>query len=188
MKMYDVKRFFTIDAHFASEDWVKDYPLVNVSVMDLLVDKAREIGYKDLRLVGPDDSVERRAIDLGIPIKVIEKERINSFESEQRMPPDIEKFLEGYDVMEIDDLIETGNTMKKAGKFFRACGPRNLGAAATHIRREEGLKFLEEKEQYTDAKGIFDHIIVSNTIDNPYTIFLGVDVTERVAQTLFKYM
>jgi phosphoribosylpyrophosphate synthetase len=188
MKMYGVKRFFTIDAHFAGEEWVKDYPLVNVSVMDLLVNKAREVGYKDLVLVGPDESAERRAIDLGIPMKVVEKHRINSYKSDMNVPEDIEKFIEGKDALEIDDVIETGNTLKKAGKLFMKCHPKRLGAAATHLRMTEGYKFLEEKEDYDEARKIFDEIIISNTIDTPYSIFIGVDVTDRVAQTLFKYM
>ncbi|HJW96615.1 MAG TPA: phosphoribosyltransferase family protein, partial [archaeon] len=188
MKMYDVKRFFTIDAHFAGEEWTKDYPIVNVSVMDLLVDKAREIGYKDLALIGPDEGVERRAIDLGVPIKIIEKERINSYKNEHKMPADIQQFVEGKDALAIDDVIETGRTLKTSGKLLRTCRPRRLGSAATHLRMTEGLKYIQEKEDYLEAKEIFDHIIVSNTIDTPYTIFLGVDVTERVAQTLFKHM
>jgi phosphoribosylpyrophosphate synthetase len=167
--MYGVDMFFTIDAHFAGEDWIKEYPFVNVSAKNVLLEKAREKGYENPEVIGPDEGTLRRA-----GVEGMNKKRVNSRKSEMELPPEIIKKIRDRDVIVLDDVIETGGTLKKCGDYIREY-VNKMGAAATHLRLKEG---------FVRNVSIYDDVIVANTIDTPYA---SVNVTDLVADTLFRH-
>jgi phosphoribosylpyrophosphate synthetase len=171
MQMYGVDRFFTIDAHFAGEDWTRDYPLKNVSALPMLMEKAESQGYRDMIIIGPDEGTMRRN-----GLRGLKKKRLDSYNTKAEICKELADELEGKHVGMADDVLETGGTMFRAGEVVRRCNPERLGALITHMRLEQGYVRLIE--------GPFDNVYVTNTIDNAYA---SVNVAPLVADTLKKH-
>jgi len=171
VNMYGVDQFFTIDGHFIGEEWTKEYPIIDVNALPLLKEKAESQGYKDMIVIGPDEGTLRRT-----GLRGLKKKRLNSYDTEAEICKELAEEIEDRDVLVNDDLLETGGTLYRAGETIRKCKPSRLGAAATHMRLDEGYIKL--------AQGPYDDVYVTNTIDNA---FANVNVTTLVAETLNKH-
>ncbi|MEM7815763.1 MAG: phosphoribosyltransferase family protein [Candidatus Aenigmatarchaeota archaeon] len=174
-KLYGAKRFFALDVHYEGEEWTRDYDIVYTSVIDLLISKAYEDGYRDLIWVAPDSGMARRARHRGIDVLSMKKTRLNSRETIVDCPAELKKILKGKSVGVIDDLLGTGGTMYKAGEKLKECEVEESIACVPHLRLTEGYKRIEE---------IFSDIYVSNSIKNDYS---KVDITDRVAETIYNH-
>ncbi len=177
-KFYGTRRFFQVDVHYEAEPWTKDYDLVHTTVIDLLEEKSLADDYKDCVDVGADGGMARRAKERGKDLLALKKTRISNYETIVECPLFVRQAVMGKRVKVFDDLIGTGGTMRKAARALKECGAEELIAVIPHLRLEEGYSAIEP---------LFKAIYVSNSIDNPYTIRNGVDVTDRVAKTLLEH-
>jgi ribose-phosphate pyrophosphokinase len=149
--------------------------LHEVSAVDAL---AREAGryLKTPVVVGPDSESERwakRAAELlNSSYDVLEKHRISPKEIEIR-PKTLD--VRGRDVLIIDDIVSTGDTIKKVIESLRAKGASRIAAAFTH-----GVLSGEDA-----AAGLYragaTYLISTNTINNEFS---RVDVGPVIAQKL----
>ncbi|HTY90218.1 MAG TPA: ribose-phosphate diphosphokinase [Methanocella sp.] len=146
-----------------------------VSAVDAL---AKESGryLKKPVVVGPDAESERwakRAAELlDSHYDVLEKNRISPTEIEIR-PKTLD--VKGQDVLIIDDIVSTGDTIKKVVESLRAKGANKIAAAFTH-----GVLSGEDA-----AAGLYragaTYLISTNTINNEFS---RVDVGPVIAQKL----
>lgn len=149
--------------------------LHEVSAVDALAKEAGRFLNKPV-VVGPDSESERwakRAADLlGSNYDVLEKRRISPKEIEIR-PKTMD--VKGRDVLIIDDIVSTGDTIKKVIESLRAGGANKIAAAFTH-----GVLSGEDA-----AAGLYragaDYLVSANTINNEFS---RVDVGPIIAGKL----
>ncbi len=149
--------------------------LHEVSAVDALAKEAGRYLNKPV-VVGPDSESERwakRAAELlDSSYDVLEKHRISPKEIEIR-PKTLD--VRGRDVLIIDDIVSTGDTIKKVIESLRAKGANRIAAAFTH-----GVLSGEDA-----AAGLYragaTYLISTNTINNEFS---RVDVGPVIAQKL----
>jgi ribose-phosphate pyrophosphokinase len=149
--------------------------LHEVSAVDSLAKEAGRFLKRPV-VVGPDSESERwakRAAELlGSHYDVLEKHRISPKEIEIR-PKTVD--VKGQDVLIIDDIVSTGDTIKKVIESLRAKGANKIAAAFTH-----GVLSGEDA-----AAGLYragaDYLVSANTINNEFS---RVDVGPVIAQKL----
>jgi ribose-phosphate pyrophosphokinase len=149
--------------------------LYEVSAVDALAMEAGRFLKKPV-VVGPDSESERwakRAAGLlDSNYDVLEKHRISPKEIEIR-PKTLD--VKGRDVLIIDDIVSTGDTIKKVIESLRAKGADRIAAAFTH-----GVLSGEDA-----AAGLYragaNYLISTNTIDNEFS---RVNVGPIIAQKL----
>jgi ribose-phosphate pyrophosphokinase len=146
-----------------------------VSAVDALAKEAGRFLNKPV-VVGPDSESERwakRAAELlDSPYDVLEKHRISPKEIEIK-PKTMD--VKGRDVLIIDDIVSTGDTIKKVIESLRAKGANKIAAAFTH-----GVLSGEDA-----AAGLYragaTYLISTNTINNEFS---RVDVGPVIAGKL----
>jgi len=149
--------------------------LHEVSAVDALAKEAGRFLKKPV-VVGPDSESERwakRAAELlDSHCDVLEKHRISPKEIEIR-PKTMD--VKGRDVLIIDDIVSTGDTIKKVVSSLRSKGANKIAAAFTH-----GVLSGEDA-----AAGLYragaTYLISTNTINNEFS---RVDVGPIIAQKL----
>ncbi len=137
--------------------------LHEVSAVDALAKEAGRFLKKPV-VVGPDSESERwakRAAELlDSSYDVLEKHRISPKEIEIR-PKTLD--VKGRDVLIIDDIVSTGDTIKKVIESLRAKGADKIAAAFTH-----GVLSGEDA-----AAGLYragaTYLISANTINNEFS-------------------
>lgn len=149
--------------------------LHEVSAVDALAKESGRFLRKPV-VVGPDSESERwakRAAELlGSHYDVLEKNRLSPTEIEIR-PKTLD--VRGQDVLIIDDIVSTGDTIKKVIESMKAKGANKIAAAFTH-----GVLSGEDA-----AAGLYragaTYLISTNTINNEFS---RVDVGPVIAQKL----
>lgn len=131
-------------------------------------------------VVGPDSESERwakRAAELlDSHYDVLEKHRISPKEIEIR-PRSMD--VKGRDVLIIDDIVSTGDTIKKVIESLRAKGANKIAAAFTH-----GVLSGEDA-----AAGLYragaTYLISTNTINNEFSrVDVGPIIAEKLKELL----
>lgn len=173
---YQVRRIYIIDAHFSKRRWLSEkkwfwfrkYPVINISVVDLLMEAALR-DYPDLIFLTPDTGGQKRT-GLG----GTRKKRFNSYTVEIKSDEQFKAAVKGKRIGVIDDLLETGGTLAGFSKECLKYGALEAVALITHIVLPEGLKKIQ---------GEYSKIYFTNTINVEGA---SVDVAEIIANTLSK--
>jgi len=150
-----------------------------VSAVDVLAKEAGKFLTKPV-VVGPDAESERwakRAAELlGSHYDVLEKRRISPTEIEIK-PKTLD--VKGRDVLIIDDIVSTGDTIKKVIESLRSREANKIAAAFTH-----GVLSGEDA-----AAGLYragaDYLISTNTINNEFSrVDVGPIIAEKLKEIL----
>lgn len=165
---YKVKKIYTIDAHFWGRDWLKKYPLVNFSAVDLLK-KEVETDYSDLVYLAPDAGSEMRT-----GIKGAKKKRLNSFTTEYTGNDWLEQKVKNKNVAVVDDLLETGGTMCRFYDECKKYGAKDVVAVITHGVLKKGIRRVKEK---------YSKLYLSNTIKQKEA---KIDACDLITEVLEK--
>lgn len=171
---YKVKRIYIIDAHFSKRRWLskkkwfwfRKYPVINISVVDLLMQAALR-DYPDLIFLTPDTGGQKRT-GLG----GTRKKRLDSYTIEIKSDEEFKVSVRGKRIGVIDDLLETGGTLAGFSKECLKYGALEAVALLTHIVLPEGIEKIQ---------GEYSKIYFTNTIDREGA---NVDVAGIVANTL----
>jgi len=163
---YEVKKIYTIDAHFGGRKWVKKYPIINISAVPLLIEKAKKDFGEDVLFLSPDIGGVRRTKILGF-----KKKRLSSF--------DVEIFssrlnLKGKIVAVVDDVIKTGGTLLKFYKIAKKSGANKVIALATHGVLRDGISKIKKK---------YSKLYLTNTIKQKES---NIDITELILKNISK--
>ena len=163
---YNVKKIYTLDAHFYNRDWPNKYPITNVSVIDLLEKKAKKT-YSNLVFVTPDKGAARRT-----GINGANKKRQNSFVNEFECDETFSKLVAGKNVAVVDDILETGGTLARFYDECKDCGAKKAVALITHGVLARGITRMEKT---------YNRLYLTNSINRKQA---NVDISQRVLETI----
>lgn len=166
IEYYKVQRIYVLDAHFFGRTWVKNYPIVNVSAVEMLETKAKK-DFSDIVFCAPDIGCQRRT-----GLKGVEKKRKNSFESEIKSSQELKQLVEGKNIGVVDDLLETGGTMTRFYDLCKSYNAKNIVALITHGVLPEGIERVKNK---------FSKLYLSNSIKNQYS---NIDISPLIIKAI----
>ncbi|MFH1786841.1 MAG: ribose-phosphate diphosphokinase [archaeon] len=169
MKAVGIEKILTVDCHFYRKEGPFDafgIPAYNIGAAPLLLDHVSK-KFKDLVIVTPDAGSAEQAKQVGG--QNMKKKRISSFEVEIEGLPDVS----GKNVLIIDDLIETGGTVRKAIDNVKKAGAAKVAVAATHAA------FC--CQAYDKIKPMADYVVTSDTIPHETS---KVTVAKKIADTM----
>ncbi len=129
-----VTHLMTMDLHADQIQGFFNIPVDNLTARVVFIEKLRDKGLsKDFVIVAPDIGssklANRFAKDLQVDLAVIDKRRIT--------PEKVEDIaligeVEGKDVVIVDDICSTGETLRQASKLCKKGGARKVFALVTH--------------------------------------------------------
>ncbi|PIS39556.1 MAG: hypothetical protein COT33_01380 [Candidatus Nealsonbacteria bacterium CG08_land_8_20_14_0_20_38_20] len=168
---YKVKRIYIVEPHFAERDWVKNYPLVNISATPILMAKARQDFGKNILFLAADKGGQRR-----FKVKGFNKIRKNSYQIELELSKKLINSIKGKTVGLIDDLIGTGGTLLKAGELVKKYRAKKVVCLLTHALLKEGVEKIRKK---------FAKVYLTNTIKQPKVP--QINITQLILKAISKY-
>jgi len=179
---YKVKRIYIIEPHFAERDWVKNYPLVNISATPILMAKAKQDFGKNILFLATDQGGQRR-----FKVEGFNKIRKNSYQIELELSKklinsinpvrdNISNGVKRKTVGLIDDLIGTGGTLLKAGGLVKKYRAKKIVCLLTHALLKEGVEKIRKK---------FTRVYLTNTINQPN--IPQIDISQLILKAISKY-
>ena len=164
-----------------SLDWVKRlkdkalYKIIDV-IPDLVEFAKEEFAFKDCVVVAPDEGAQER-----YKIDGFGKSRNNSYRVKLHGDLDVE----GENVIVIDDLTKSGNTLLKARDRLLEQGAKDVALVVAHVlplvhRGEELLERLVEKCNHK--------VVTSNTVNTDLFCEENINLCYNIVDTLVEYL
>jgi ribose-phosphate pyrophosphokinase len=173
-----IDKLVTIDPHLHRYKSLKDIFKISTKKLtanNLIADYVKKI--KNVVIIGPDwesyQWAEAIAKRIGVSCTVLEKKRFSSRHVHVRMKNKID--VKGKNVVIVDDIISTGNTIMQAAKKAKKLGAKKVIAIGVH-----GL-FVEKG--YEKLKKLGVKVVTTNTVKHKSN---KIDVGGLVASTLNK--
>jgi len=163
---YKVKKIYVIDPHFGGRKWIKKYPIISISAVSLLVEKAKKDFGKNILFFSPDIGGKRRT-----GFKAMEKKRLSSFEV--KMFPSRVNF-KGKIIGVIDDMIKTGGTLLKFYEIAEKLEAKKIIALVTHGVMPVGISKIKKK---------YSKLYLTNTIKQKEA---NIDIIDLILKTISK--
>ncbi len=153
-----VHRGLTMDLHAEQIQGFFDIPIDNLFARPLLMEAVEDLGLTDYVVVAPDlGSIKLArafATDAGVDFAIVDKCRVDAEHVEiGALIGDVE----GKQVLLVDDLVSTGETLNKAAEICKNAGASSVFAIATH-----GLMVDE-----VFSGSAIEKIVVTNTVPLP---------------------
>jgi ribose-phosphate pyrophosphokinase len=157
-------RIMSVDLHAAQIQGFFDGPVDHLFAMPVLMEHVRDkLDLSSLTVVSPDMGRVRVADiwsdKLGVPLAIIHKRRDPLVPNEVSVH-EIVGEVEGRVCLLVDDLIDTGRTIRKAADALKANGATGVVVAATHA------VFSPPAVDLLDTPNI-DSVIVTDTLPLP---------------------
>lgn len=158
-------RIMSVDLHASQIQGFFDGPVDHLFAMPVLMKYFQEkFGAVDnLTVVSPDMGrvrvADRWADQLGAPLAIIHKRRDPKVANEVTVH-DIVGSVDGRTCLMVDDLIDTGGTIKKAAEALKAQGAERVVVAATHA------VFSGPAKERLQCDAI-DEVVVTDTLPLP---------------------
>ena len=186
-----IRRVITMDLHAPQIQgfYPQEVPLDNLYSFPVVVQHLKEFHpdyLKDLVIVSPDIGGTHRARAFLSRIEkenngeqkpsfaIIDKTRLSpGVVGEMRLIGEVA----GKDVLLIDDMIDSGGTLVKAGKLLKEKGAKRIICYATH-----GL-FIEGTEK---IKSVYDSVMTSNSHQQTDEKVEVVDVSHLFAEAIYR--
>ncbi|MEH7482109.1 ribose-phosphate pyrophosphokinase [Bacillus sp. OV166] len=154
-------RILTMDLHTSQIQGFFDIPVEHLYGVPILGQYFQEKGLEDIVIVAPHNGSIGRARKvanlLHAPIALIDKRR---FEENGVETTNVVGNVEGKNVIIIDDLIDTGETIALAAKALAENGAKSIYAGCTHP------VFTDKAIEKIEASPIKE-LVVTNTIQLP---------------------
>lgn len=152
-------QLIALDLHSESIEGFFDIPVYHITSYPLLIRYCETlVSLKNTAVVGPDKGAVKVASafakKLGVPLALIDKERIDSFKVEMKM---LIGDVRGKTVILTDDICSTGGTLVTAAKICEELGAKRILATVSH-----GL-FIEDALDKIENSPI-ELIIVTNSV------------------------
>jgi ribose-phosphate pyrophosphokinase len=123
----------TVDIHEESSIRGLSLPVKNLTAMPLVGKYLNRLKLKNPAVLGADQGAERRAQmvaeEMDADYDYLEKRRITPTKVMMK-PKSLE--VRGRDIVIVDDIISTGETVAEAAKILKHQGAREIWAACTH--------------------------------------------------------
>ena len=192
-----ISNFITFDAHddrvanavptSSFESIPSTYQILKAlikSVPDIVINP------ESMMIVSPDEGAIQRSMYfasmLGLPLGTFYKRRDYSTVINGRNPIIAHEFLgdsvEGYDVLIVDDMISSGESLLDLAKSLKDKGAKRIFAAVTFALFADGVDSFNEYYE----KGLIDRVIATNLIYTTEEVlqapwFISADMTKFVA-------
>ena len=153
-----VDRLMTIDLHAGQIQGFFDLPVDHLEGTSIFVPYIKSLNLKNPLVASPDMGGAARARNfakfLNVDMILCDKhrKRANEIASMQVIGD-----VEGMDVVLVDDLIDTGGTLCKAGEIILDKGARSVRAVCTHA-------IMSGKAHENIANSVLEELIVTDTI------------------------
>jgi ribose-phosphate pyrophosphokinase len=171
-------RILTMDLHTSQIQGFFDIPVEHLYGVPILGQYFQEMGLEDIVIVAPHNGSIGRARKvanlLHAPIALIDKRR---FEENSVETTNVVGNVEGKNVIIIDDLIDTGETITLAAKALAENGAKAIYAGCTHP------VFTDKAIEKIEASPIKE-LVVTNTIQLPEDKVISKIKTISVAPLL----
>ncbi|MBW4624167.1 MAG: ribose-phosphate pyrophosphokinase [Brasilonema octagenarum HA4186-MV1] len=170
-------RILAMDLHSAQIQGYFDIPLDHVYGSPVLLDYLASKELPDLVVVSPDVGGVARARAFAkklndAPLAIIDKRRQAHNVAEVL---NVIGDVKGKTAVLVDDMIDTAGTIAAGAKLLREEGARQVYACATHaVFSPTAIERL--------SSGLFEEVIVTNTIPIPETDASGKSLGERFPQ------
>lgn len=174
-----IDKVFVFDVHARKESMLyKSFDITNISCVKLFANYYSNLrGKKDLIVVSPDEGSYYMASELAKILEVssgfCKKKRISG--SEVKIG-EISSEVHDRDVIIIDDIISTGNTMAEAIELVKNKGAKRVFISAVH-----GL-FVGNAVDKLKSLGVND-IATTNTVMSE---FAKVDISDLIVDEVYK--
>jgi ribose-phosphate pyrophosphokinase len=150
-------RILTMDLHSPQITGFFDIPVDHIYASTVFYDYLQQFRSDKLTVVSPDIGGLKLAAAyadmLGCPLGIVAKRRTDAENVETLA---VIGDIEGRDIILVDDMTESGGTLKNAAKILKESGARTVRAVVTHgVLNEKGYERL--KENY------IDELITTNT-------------------------
>ena len=156
-----ISRIITIDLHASAIQGFYNVPVIHLNGNKIFIDyiKANEID--NLTILAPDQGAVKRASDFckAFPqatFAMINKKRIKPNEVHSM---ELVGDVSNRNVIIVDDLVDTGGTLKKAADLIMESGAKSVRAIATH-----GVLSGKAFENLEDS--VLTELLVSDSIPN----------------------
>jgi ribose-phosphate pyrophosphokinase len=170
VEYYGVSKIYVIDAHFWGREWVKKYPIINISAVNLLIQSAKR-DFPEAIFLPADIGAEQRT---GLKLKSFKKKRVNSYLVKIKSSEKFKEIVKGKIVGVIDDIVATGTTLISFYEECKKYGAKEVLALITHGVLLEGIKRTKSK---------YSKLYLTNTIDRKEA---NIDITDLIFQTIAK--
>jgi len=140
-------RVLTMDLHAAQIQGFFDIPVDHLYAMPVFMDFFSQLDLSEVTVVAPDlGSVKMArayANRLGVPLAIVEKRRPKANQTEVMNVIGMSE-VDDRNLLIIDDMIDTGNTLIKAAEKLKEAGAKDIYACATHaVLSDNALDRLE---------------------------------------------
>jgi len=182
---YKVKKIYIIDTHFGGRKWVKKYPIVNISAIPILTQRAKEDFSENILFLSPDIGGNRRTGILGL-----KKARMDSYRVKM-IAPNIN--LKGRIVGVVDDMIKTGATLLKFQEIAKKAGAKKIIALVTHGVLPTGISKIKKKYSKLYLTNTIKHRARQSQARWKMRRSLSdqkesnIDITDLILKTILKY-
>jgi len=153
-----VHRGLTMDLHAEQVQGFFDIPIDNLFARPLLQKAVKDLGLTDYVVVAPDIGSIKLArafvTDKASEFAIVDKRRVDAEHVEAGA---LIGSVKGKQVLLVDDMVSTGETLKKAARVCKNAGANEVFAIATHG--------LMDKEVFSGSA--IEKMIVTNTVPLP---------------------
>ncbi|MEH7502775.1 ribose-phosphate diphosphokinase [Neobacillus drentensis] len=171
-------RILTMDLHTSQIQGFFDIPVEHLYGVPILGQYFEKKGLEDIVIVAPHNGsigrARKVANHLHAPIALIDKRR---FEENAAETISVVGNVEGKNVIIIDDLVDTGETIALAAKALAENGAKSIYAGCTHP------VFTDKAIEKIEASPIKE-LVVTNTISLPEDMVISKIKTISVAPLL----
>jgi len=175
----NIDKILTIDPHLHRILKMKDVftiPAKNLTANHVIAQFIKK-NFKNVAVIGPDwesfQWADQISEEIWVEDTVLEKDRHSTRKVDVEVTKEIN--LEGKNIVIVDDIISTGNTMIKAAKEAKKRGAKSINAIGVHgLFVERGLPKMQK---------YFDSIYTVNTIEHETN---KIDISPIIIEELKK--
>lgn len=158
-----MNKIITIDLHASAIQGFYNVPVIHLNGNKIFIDYIKENSIDDITILAPDQGAVKRASDFckAFPdanFAMINKKRVKPNEIHSM---ELVGDVSGRNVIIVDDLVDTGGTLKKAADLIMDNGAKSIRAIATH-----GVLSGKAYENLMDSK--LTTLMVSDSIPISY--------------------
>lgn len=154
-----MSKIITIDLHASAIQGFYNVPVIHLNGNKIFIEYIKENQIEDLTILAPDQGAVKRASDF---CKAFPDATFAMINKKRTKPNEIHSMelvgsVDGKNVVIVDDLVDTGGTLKKAADLIIKSGAKSVRAIATH-----GVLSGKAYENLEDS--VLKELLVSDSI------------------------